>query len=314
MKLAIGIILYEDFTAKYLPYFLESLQQQTFKDFELLVFDNSEKESEKNLITLQSYYPDIKPQGVKKNLGFARAYNFLIDEAIDKKCEYFLAINPDVILEPEAIIRMIARLDNHENLGSVSAKLRYWDFKNNQKTNIIDSCGIKMLSGLRFVEVGQNQEDKGQFDNEEIIGPSGAIAMFRLSALEKIKKDSQYYDELMFMYKEDCDLAYRLNLAGFKSKCVADAVGYHNRTAAGKGDDNITVALNRKNKSWQVKKWSFLHQQIIYYKYWQHQSWQDKLAIIWFELKMLIFILLFEQYLLGQIKEFWRIRKNISVY
>ncbi len=311
-KLIVGIITYEDFTAKYLPYFLQCLKEQTFQNFELVIFDNSEKDFEKNAVVLQKYYPNIKPQGAEKNLGFARAYNFLIREAFDRKSEYFLITNPDVIFEPDALAKMVKALDDDATLGSVCPKLKHWDFDNNVKTNIIDSCGIKLLPGLRFYDIGAGDEDKGQYDNIEILGPSGAGGMYRLSALDKIKNNNMYFDEMMFMYKEDCDLAYRLHLAGFKSKCIAAAVGYHHRTIAGAGESNAKIAFNRRAKSRQVKKWSYLNQQIIFSKFWHLQSFNNKLAIIWYQIKMFVFILFFEPYLLGQLVELSKLKKKIK--
>jgi GT2 family glycosyltransferase len=149
---------------------------------------------------------------------------------------------------------------------------------------------------------------------EEIIGPSGACAIYRLSALEKIMQNGQYFDELMFMYKEDCDLAYRLILVGFKSKCVCEATAFHDRTIGGSGQSNLAAALNRKNKSRQAKKWAFLNQQIIFIKYWRLQSLRNKIAIIWFEIKMLIFALFFETYLLKEYFNLFRIKNKIKIY
>jgi len=76
----------------------------------------------------------------------------------------------------------------------------------------------------------------------------------------------------------------------------------------------LQVALNRKNKNKQIKKWSFLGQQIIFVKYWKQQNFWNKSTIAWHEIKMLIFILLFEQYLFGQYWKLWKIKKNINIY
>jgi len=188
-----------------------------------------------------------------------------------------------------------------------------WDFANNKKTNIVDSYGIKLLPGLKFVDIGEAKKDDGNLDCE-ILGPSGGSAIYRLSALKKVSGQNEkveYFDELMFMYKEDCDLAYRLFLAGFKSKCVLTSVIYHDRSGGGIGESNLDVVLNRKNKSRQIKKWSFLNQQIIFAKYWKIQNFRNKLAIIWYEIKMLFFVLLFERYLLREFYQLYKIRQDV---
>jgi GT2 family glycosyltransferase len=229
----------------------------------------------------------------------------MIRQAVKEGAEYFLAINPDIILEADALEKLVMAMDNNSALGSATAKVLKWDFINQKKTKIIDSCGLKLLPGLRFVDFREGEQDNADF-SDEIIGVSGACAIYRLSALEKVKENEQYFDELMFMYKEDCDLAYRLFLDNYKAKCVSDSIVYHDRTSQGKGEGNLAVILNRKNKSKQVKRLSFLNQQIIFMKYWRLQSLYNKIIIVWLEIKMLVFALFFEPYLL---KEFTNLRK-----
>lgn len=314
IKLAVGFISYGKFTAKYLPYFLPSLMGQSFKDFSVLCFDNSEKSDNENLEYIKNNYPEMEIMRTGENLGFAKAYNKMIRRAKGAGAEYFLAINPDTILEPDAVEKMIKAMDNDKNSGSASPKVFKWDFVKSEKTDIIDTLGIKLLHGLRFMDAERGEIGKEARQNEKIIGPSGAAGLYRLSALEKVKQDGQYFDELMFMYKEDCDLAYRLFLAGFKSRSVEEAVIYHDRSVGAKGEGNLDIALNRKNKSRQAKKWSFLGQQIIFVKYWSLQSFKDKLAIIWRQIKILVFILFFEPYLLLELINFAKIQNKIKIY
>jgi len=313
-KLVVGFIAYGELTAKYLSFFLESLKSQTIKDFQIICHDNSEETDNPNQSFLSQNYPEVAVLRAEGNLGFAKAYNRLIVWAAAQQANYFLALNPDMILEPDAVERLIKAIESDTALGSASPLVLKWDFTKQEKSKLIDTCGIKLLSGLRFVDVGQNQLNQGQFEQTEILGPSGAAALYRVSVLEKIKENDQYFDELMFMYKEDCDLAYRLWLAGYKSRLVPEAVIYHDRTAAGAGEGDLAVALNRKNKSRQVKRWSFFNQQIIFIKYWRLQNWHNKLAIVWYELKMIVFALFFEQYLLKEFFKLWQIKNRIVIY
>lgn len=313
-KLVVGFIAYGESTAKYLPFFLESLKRQASNDFQIICFDNSEEADNSNQRFLKQNYPGITVLREGGNLGFAKAYNRLITLAIEQGAVYFLALNPDMILEQDAVEKLIKAIESNATLGSASPLVLKWDFSRQEKTEIIDTCGIGLLPGLRFVDIGQNQLNQGQFDRTEILGPSGAAALYRLSAMEKTRQGGEYFDELMFMYKEDCDLAYRLRLTGYKSVFVPEAVIYHDRTATASGEGDLAVAANRKNKSRQVKKWSFLNQQIIFIKYWRLQSWTNKLAIVWYEIKMIVFILIFEQYLLSELFRLRKIKNTIKKY
>lgn len=302
-KLTIGFITYGKSTSAYLPYFLDSLFKQSYADFKILAVDCTDYGNKSNLEILNKY-PQINVIQKGKNLGFAKSYNLMINEAVRNGAEYFLAINPDMILDNRAVEKMFDVIITDDRLASVAPKIYKWNFKENERTNVIDSFGIKLKSGLRFFDIGQGKFDNGQFLKAKIFGASGAAAMYRVKALEKVKFDNQYFDELMFMYKEDCDLAYRLFLVGYKSKLAVNAKIYHDRTAGAIGENKILIALNRKNKSRQIKKWSLLHHLIIIKKFWKIQNCINKIAIIWYILLMFIFSLIFEQYLL---KEFFKI-------
>ncbi|MDD5071533.1 MAG: glycosyltransferase [Patescibacteria group bacterium] len=321
MKLAIGFITYEERTAKYLPYFLPSLFKalEEIDDYLIFCWDNSEV-SEKNVEFIAKTYPAIEIIKSEKNIGFGAAYNKMMSEARKLGAEYFLAINPDTILKQEAIKKLVKAMDEDKDLGSASPKVLKWDFAGSRETNIIDTCGIKMKAGLKFIDLGQGEKDKGQYDNPEILGPSGAAGIYRMSALGKALPldkggggNYQYFDERMFMYKEDCDLAYRLNLAGFKAGLAPEAIIYHDRTVSIAKKEFLAFLRGRGSRKRQEKQWPFLNQHIIFLKYWHFQGFLNKIVIIWRILAMFIFALFFEQYLLGQYGEIsrkWKVIKS----
>lgn len=307
-KLAIGVITYNENTAKYLSYFWDSLKRQEYQDFEVLVFDNSDKGIEVN-------YDFFLAQGIKAlrpeaNLGFARAYNRLIGIALNRGFSYFMVVNPDTILEKSCLRELLARLEAPDLPASVSPKIRYWDFETKQKTNILDTCGIVLRPGLKFADLGQTETDKGQYDQASILGPSGAAGIFRLSALRAIARGKRFYDERMFMYKEDCDLAFNLYLNGFSSCLAPSALVYHHRSIRSQGESDFKVFLNRFKKPVQEKTWSFVNQHLIYCKYWENIRCKDRLAAMGQILKSFIFVLLFEPYLLKQYKQILILKKQ----
>src|SRR6056297_2480715 len=310
MKLVIGFITFGENTAKYLPYFLPSLFDEDL-DFKVLVVDNTPESSNKNLSYLKKHYPQIEIVSQGENLGFARGYNLMIKRARELGADYFCALNPDMLLEKGALKNLVEVLENDHNLGSASPLVLRWDFKENKKTQTIDTCGIRLLPGLRFIDSGQGEKVSG-FKECRILAPSGAAGIYRIFALERVKQEDEYFEEMMFMYKEDCDLGYRLFLAGYESKCIPESIIYHDRTVYSRGQSDYQVALNRKNKSKQVKKWSMRGQQIIFFKFWPLQNWKEKLFIIWLEIKMIVFALIFESYLLKEVFKVLGERKKIK--
>jgi len=332
MKLAVGFICYNETSAKYLSDFLASLSAAL--DFlprnELAVYahDNSAKDNNLNRLAIEFFNreqadsgrPAEAPSGQTivyvgsdgLNLGFSRAYNRLIALAIAQNAEYFLVINPDTLLEPEVIKKLVAALDKDGALASVSPKILRWDFGGAGKTKLIDTCGLVLKAGLSFRDLGQGKLDRGQYDQAPILGPSGAAGLFRLSALKKIREATGCFDERFFMYKEDCDLAYRLFLAGYKSRLVPEAIVYHDRTAASSGEGWWRAIADRREKSREVRAWSFLNQHFLFVKHWKKQNYVNKIIIVFRFLSMFIFSLILEQFLLKQYSHLLTFKKPLT--
>lgn len=318
MKIAVGFITYNTDTARYLPYFLDSLFQSLshwpLEDRLILAVDNSDEPDNYNrqyieeVINAESPLIDFWWSG--SNLGFAKSYNRMIGRAQEWGADVFFMVNPDTVISAEALTLLATQLEAEDNLGSVAPKVRRWDFNNLKLTNDIDTCGLALSPGLSFYDLGQGLPDQGQFDGAAIIGPSGAAALFRLSALEKVKELTGYLDERMFMYKEDCDLAYRLLKAGFSSRLVPEALIYHDRTVSGVARGLIGQIKERKGRSKQVRSWSFINQHLLYFKHWPSQSFKEKLIILGNIVKMAIYALFFEPFLL---KDYIKISKITSL-
>ena len=317
MRLYIGFITYGESMAKYLPYFLPSLKQQTFKDFKILAVDNSEAESSENAVYLRNNFPEIGLEKTGKNLGFAKAFNLMINEAMSNGVDYFLALNPDMILEAGVIEELVRVARTDENIAAVQPKILKWNFSEKKKTNIIDSLGLLCDHKFRFRDEKQGEIDTATSKSKEIFGFTGAAVLLDSKALRDVAFDNgnhkEYFDELMFMYKEDCDLSLRLRLAGWKIRLAPRAVVYHDRTASRAGDSLWQIIKNRTGKKRLVKEWSFRGQWLIVLKY-AHLSFsfRTKFLIWWYELEIFVFTILFEQYLLKQLFGIWRIRKLIA--
>ncbi|NCO23210.1 glycosyltransferase family 2 protein [bacterium (Candidatus Moisslbacteria) CG12_big_fil_rev_8_21_14_0_65_36_11] len=226
MKLTIQIVAYN--SLKFLPGCLASLKGQTFKDFDILVVDNHSTDGTGEF--LREKYPGIYVFRNLKNLGFARSHNqgFSL-----KKSEYVLVLNPDIVLEPDFLEKLIKGADKKKKGFSFSPKLLKIKTGNEDlgekiKTNIIDSTGLKIYPSGQVKDRGEGEEDKGQYDKKtEIFGVSGACALYQRDLLKKVG----FFDDDFFAYKEDADLAWRAQLFGFSSYYIPEAKAYHYRQA-----------------------------------------------------------------------------------
>jgi len=318
MKIAVAFLCYNQSSAPYLPDFLKSLNQAlrlVEAEILLLAGDNSDREPNPNQVELRHYNETaLFPAQIitfGANLGFAAAYNRLLDEAVSAQADYFLMLNPDMLLDEKMIGELLAAFQQDNTLAAACPKIYRWDFSNRKLTNLIDSCGIALRPGLRFYDLGQGREDKELKASSSIIGPSGAAAFFRLESLAKIKEGKQYFDEKFFMYKEDCDLAYRLQAAGLKSVLVPSAIAYHDRSAAAQAGILHTWRHWRR-RSHQTRSWSFVNQHLLFIKHWHQESWFSRIFIITEVLFLGLFSLILAPFLLKAYPRLFRYLRGLD--
>jgi GT2 family glycosyltransferase len=230
VKVAVNIVTFNsagDITAC-----LKSLATQTFRDFQINVLDNAS--SDDTLSRLKAFDVTLVPSRV--NTGFAKAHNDLIRAY---PAEYVLMLNPDAILKPDFLEKLVPALASRPDAASATGKLLRLDGKT------LDSAGILMLRSQRHLDRGAGEPDLGQFDKgEDVFGPSGAAALYRLSALHDVAVRGQFFDEDFFAYREDADLAWRCRLMGWKSIYVPQAVALHRRRVTPERRSQLPAIIN----------------------------------------------------------------------
>lgn len=308
-KLTINLVTWNG--EKYIPALFGSLAKQTYKNWELVVIDNASADSTVSLIEdwVQKLGVPFKLVKNSENLGFAVGHNLAFKEV---KTEYFLIINQDLILEPDALEKMVKFMDAHLNAVAAGPRLMKWGFANNQKTEIIDSLGLKIDRKRRVTEIEMGEVYKNSKDDfSRVFGLSGAIVMFRTSAIAKL---NYFFDEFFGSYKEDVDLAYRINLNGGESFVTYDAVVYHDRTGVGvKNKSDVSVALNKNKQSHLIKYNSYRNHLVVLYKneFWQNLT-LDFIWIFWYELKKFFYFLFFDRQVLSAWLELYHNREFLK--
>ncbi len=251
MKISIVIVTYN--SARFLPDCLASIKDQSFQDFEIIVIDNS-----------------------VNNLGLCRANNQGIRRS---KGEYILIMNPDVVLKKDFLEKIIEQAEKLPQGGSFGPKLLR--LINNEKTDIIDSTGLKVLPHYKIIDRGAGKQDKGQFEKtEEVFGISGACALYRRKAID-------FFDEQFFVYKEDIDMAWMLKEKGWQNWYIPEAVAYHQRA--------IFLGKERKKRNRLINYYSYRNHLLLLAKHLDKKTfWQNSWRIIPYEFGKFIYILFFE--------------------
>ncbi|MBI5222754.1 MAG: glycosyltransferase family 2 protein [Candidatus Magasanikbacteria bacterium] len=307
MKLSVHLVTWNG--EKYISLLFDSLKKQTFKDWKLVILDNASGDNtvEKIKVELQDFPFEHELIINSENRGFAGGHTQLYKSCTNN---YFLIINQDLYLEGDCIEKMVKFMDEHSDAAALAPRVMKWDFIENRFTHIVDSLGLEIFRSRRVVEINEGEEyqDKHK-ESDFVFGVSGAIVLFRKEAIDAVG----FLDESFQSYKEDVDLAFRLNSAGWKSVVLYDAVAYHDRSAAGpKERGDWSAVENKQKQSVWVKYHSYKNHLMTLYKneYWQNFL-LDFLWILWYELKKLAYFVVFDRRVLRGLGEIWRLRKEL---
>lgn len=288
MKVSINLVTWNG--AKYVADCLASVFAQTMTDFSFLIIDNNSTDDTVDIILEK--YPHLKVVRNRENLGFSKAHNQAIHWS---KSDYVVVLNQDVVLEPDFLMHLVSFLDKNQAVGSVTGKILR--LQEGNKTNYIDSLGLLIKKNHCFSEIGAGEMDDGQYNAiEEVFGVSGAIGVYRRSALESVKVDNQFFDEdFSPVYKEDVDLAYRLRYQGWKAYKVPLAVAYHNRTAGeSTKDQKRSIIKSRRRKSKFINYLSYRNHWFLLIKNLPAFNWQYFFPVFRYELLKFFYVLFLE--------------------
>lgn len=298
MKVSVIFVIYE--AKKYIKPAFDSVFAQTHKDLEVIAVINKSTDGSKEEI--EQNYPQVRIIDPGENLYFAKGNNLGIHSSTG---EFIQLVNQDVVLEPTYIEEML-KIFGDEKVAAATGKILRYDFANNQKTKVVDTLGISLSISGRAKDIGQLQEDAGQFEVPgQVFGVSGAVPMYRRSALEKVRYQQEYFDEDFGSYWEDADLSWRLNNAGFINYYAPKAVAYHGRTA-GQSEGGYLHLLkfikHHSTLSRQVLQWNYKNHILMYLK---NAKYIHPMFILR-EIAMFGYVLVFETSTLKVLPELFR--------
>ncbi len=222
----VSLILINYNSFPYIKYCIDSVLNQKEPFFEVLIFDNASSDESvsflKGLKNAKLYLND-------KNIGFCAAFNFLFKES---KGEWILLLNPDLKLPLDFNEKLNNFLKENtlKDIGSFSPKIFRAEGDELKETKIIDSTGIYLNPFFRALDRGSNEVDIGKYERKEyVFGSTGACAIYNRGALKEVEFNGEVLDERFFVYREDVDLAFRLQWKGYKTIYLPEIIAYHKR-------------------------------------------------------------------------------------
>ena len=245
---------------------LKSLKNQTYKNFEILLVDNSSKYN--SFLELKRELKQFKENleifliRSEVNLYFAGGNNKALKKA---KGEYICLLNNDTIVLPDFIEKMVDFLEKNPDAGMISPKIKVYKNKNylwyaGAFVNL-RKANVSVLRG-RYELDPQNQK----YNEIELTDYAAGTALFlKKEVIDKVG----LLDEIFFMYFEETDWNLRAKKKGYKIYYVPTTIIYH----------NVTPILNKKalllkqffiKRNSQILVWKhakFIDLLIFYFRY-----------------------------------------------
>ena len=279
---------------QYLPQCLESIANQEFQDFELLILDNGSTDGTREFLEqLNAEKYHIRTiEYLPKNIGFAAGHNSLFRQA---QGEFVFCLNQDIELGDNYISEIVEFCKKNLHAGSAAGIL----LRSQSGEKVIDSAGFEIFLNRRVTEIGAGEnENLNKKESVEVLGVSAAAAIYRLAALRDVAENTNgresFFDEDFFSYKEDIDLAWRLRHRGFRSY-ILPVFSMHIRSTKAEGDSQLKTVFGRTKKSALANFHSQKNHLFVLVKndFLANLS-LDAAHILWYELRKFIYVILFE--------------------
>ncbi len=226
---------------RFLETCLTALLQQTYpaEYLEIILVDDASTDD--SVAYVRAHFPGVRVLVLERNSGLAAACN---RGAAQARGEIIALLNNDTEVEPNWVEALVDALARHPWAGAAASKMLLFD-----RRNVLHSAGdIMGIDGIPRNR-GVWEEDRGQYDEQRVVfgGCGGAVA-YRREVWEALGG----FDEDLFMYLEDVDLAWRMQLQGWGTVFAPEARVYHHLSATGGGP--LASYYTGRNTIWVIAK------------------------------------------------------------
>jgi N-acetylglucosaminyl-diphospho-decaprenol L-rhamnosyltransferase len=194
---------------------LRGLREQT-RPLEVVLVDNGS--SDDSVALARRELPEVKVLELGRNLGFGAAVNRGVAE---NRGDPVILLNNDAEPEPRFVEALLDGLD--EGIDSVAGVLLQ-----ERAPELIDSAGVVADATLMGFDYLHGEPAAAAAAAPDPLGPTGGAALYRRAAFEA----AGGFDERIFLYYEDLDLALRLAAAGGRCRLAPEARALHAYSAS----------------------------------------------------------------------------------
>lgn len=222
---------------------LRGLAAQTVP-VEVVVADNGS--SDDSLELARRELPEVRIVELGRNLGFGPALNRAVAE---HPAEALILLNNDAEPEPRFVEALLDGLG--AGVDSVAGVLLQ-----ERAPELIDSAGVvadKTLMGFDYLH---GEPAIAAETAPDPLGPTGGAALYRRAAFEALGG----FDERIFLYYEDLDLALRLAAAGGRCRLAPEARALHAYSASLGAASAAKYARTGWSRGYMLRRYGVMRQ------------------------------------------------------
>lgn len=227
---------------QFLPRSLDALEQQRFKDFEVILLDNG-AETPPNPTLLEKHRQlSLRVLRSETNLGFAGGNNLAAREA---QGDYLVLLNGDAFPTPDWLERLHQAALEHPGHCFASRLLQA------ERPDLLDGeWNIYHVGGLALRKNHNQPVLKATERTRPVISACAAASAYPRVAFERVGG----FDEDFFAYMEDIDLDLRLQLAGYPFVYLPKAVVHHVGSGSSGVRSEFATYHGQRNLIWTFVK------------------------------------------------------------
>src|SRR5579859_5945384 len=193
---------------------------------EVIVVDNASDDDSVALVRRE--FPWARLIANSRNLGFGAAHNQALRSATGR---HWLILNSDTVVEPDAVLRLMAFLDDNPSVAVAGPRLRYPDGSvqpSRRRFPTVATLFLESTQLQRFIPTNgvlrrYYVEDRSADESQDVDWLVGACLCVRAEAARQVG----LFDERFFLYSEELDWCRRFRHAGWRVAYVPSAEVVH---------------------------------------------------------------------------------------
>lgn len=220
----------------------ESVERQTYKNTVTYYVDNNSADD--SVTFVEKHFPTAIILAQDQNTGFTKGNNIGIAEALkDPTVAYVALLNSDARLANDWTEKMVAfAAKKPRGACFQGTTLDYYDH------NIIDSTHIYVAQNGQGTQGNWRYFVTKEFGPKKVFGVNAAACIVSRAFIEAQPFET-LFDETLFMYLEDVDIALRATVMGWDNYIVPGARAYHMGSASSGKNPGFSLYMTFRNNA-----------------------------------------------------------------